>query len=358
MLSTTHDDLTTSRIYDDDDENNTSDESLVTSAVANAEMAAECPSEASTNDSLCSEYQTGGDGNHSTISTQDSAKQLCRMFCHPSRVLLEKNTLTFVLIPAMLIMVYQVFGTIMHSSDPSNTRMTIPLLRTLSIHVFHQYMRVLEEYPLLVQSITTGIIQFFGDYAAQRYERKQHTKNQGYDVRRGVSLLVDGFVLSGPLMHYCYEWMEEHWPTTSEGGLDEDEVGGLLERPLTTLFHVFVNDYFLDTTYIALSFVFTGVVEGYSSKEICRIIRKDFWGTVRASWLTSFGLIPVEIVCFGYLSLSFRVLAMNFVDLLWGAIISFYSHKSRRENDLSQDPPPQEVVEAKTKSDESRPVVK
>mmetsp|Transcript_33008 Transcript_33008/g.77955 ORF Transcript_33008/g.77955 Transcript_33008/m.77955 type:complete len:143 (+) Transcript_33008:544-972(+) len=118
--------------------------------------------------------------------------------------------------------------------------------------------------------------------------------------------------------------MEKAWPTSSDEG-------GLLERPLATLCHVFVNDYFIDTFYIAISFVFTGLAEGYDRTEITEIFRKDFWATIQASWLVSLGLFPVEIFCFGYLSLSLRVLAMNFVDLLWGSIVSFYSHRSRRE---------------------------
>ena len=115
--------------------------------------------------------------------------------------------------------------------------------------------------------------------------------------------------------------MEQIWPTSVDDGI---------AISLATLCHVFVNDYVIDSIYIGLSFVFTGIIEGYSLRQVVDILRNDYVATVRASWITSLGLIPVEILCFGYLSLSFRVLAMNFVDLLWGAIVSFYSHRSRR----------------------------
>lgn len=99
---------------------------------------------------------------------------------------------------------------------------------------------------------------------------------------------------------------------------------------MATLVHVLVNDYVIDSIYIALSFVFTGVVEGHVH-DLVHILHQDLWATIMASWCTSLVFIPVEFVCFGYLDVALRVLAMNVIDLLWGAIISFVSHRTRRE---------------------------
>ena len=249
-----------------------------------------------------------------------------------SQIKLGSGIFIFILIPALLLIAHHIFGegnlgilgdTIGFSSNNTSTLFVLALLNDASTW----YLMVLEERPVLTKALTTGIIQLFGDYAAQRYEQKQeidatktHDKT-GYDLRRGLSLFADGLLLSGPLLHYCFEWMEQIWPTSVDDGM---------AISLATLCHVFVNDYVIDSIYIGLSFIFTGIIEGYSLRQVVDILRKDYVATVRASWITSLGLIPVEILCFGYLSLSFRVLAMNFVDLLWGAIVSFYSHRSRR----------------------------
>ena len=297
------------------------------------------------------------DHDHNTIPKDNEGKQrqlflICRNYSSLRNILFEKNTVTLVLIPTTL--AYAFFGKF---SSPSSleAEMAITSFFSKLIHdLSRRYMQALEEYPVFTKSMTTGIIQFFGDYAAQCYEHQRlqkqknnkkesgihHSKhnndndnnnknNNGYDLRRGLSLFADGLFLSGPLLHYCFEYMEEVWPTSEAE--DQQVTGTLLARPLATLCHVFVNDYIIDSIYIALSFVFTGIVEGYAWKEVGEILRKDFVATVKASWLTSLALIPVEILCFGYLSLTFRVLAMNFVDLFWGAIVSFYSHRSRRE---------------------------
>lgn len=342
---------------DDDDENDT-----FSSAAASSETT-EGTSSTATNGSNCCEFRNYGDNDdmddtddHCTTSKHSKGKEqqqhrlamlVSRIVSPSSGVLFEKNDFTFVLIPAALVVACAFFGTgspspSIDTSGPLGITAISSSLLALASHISQRYMTALEEYPVLTKSLTTGIIQFFGDYAAQWYEQQQQQENgvkaktiihsgKGYDLRRGLSLFADGLFLSGPLLHYCFEWMEDAWPTTSEGGDNNDGIVGL-SRPMATLCHVFVNDYIIDSVYIGLSFVFTGVVEGYSLGEVAEIFRKDYRATVRASWLTSLGLIPVEIMCFGYLSLSFRVLAMNFVDLLWGAIVSFYSHRSRREN--------------------------
>ena len=332
----------------DDDENDT-----FSSAAASSETT-EATSSTATNESSCCEFRNYGDDgddgiddadDHCTTYTDSKRKEqqhilsiISRVFSPSNGVLFEINAVTFVLIPTALVTACAFFRTVSHSSSidtPGSLGITAiaSSMLALASHISQRYMTSLEEYPVLTKSLTTGIIQFFGDYAAQRYEQQQENEKKktihsgkDYDLRRGLSLFADGLLLSGPLLHYCFEWMEDAWPT-SDGG--EDRVG--LARPLATLCHVFVNDYIIDSVYITLSFVFTGVVEGYSLGAVAEIFRKDYGATVRASWLTSLGLIPVEILCFGYLSLSFRVLAMNFVDLLWGAIVSFYSHRSRRE---------------------------
>jgi len=292
----------------------------------------------------CSSYEFGSDSDDdtdyasddnrtSTTTSKDNLdKGRKRRLSMLSRMpYAENNIVAVVLIPAALVAAYTLFG-----ADTKQESLDIwanfSSVSALVSHLSRQYMAALEEYPILTKALTTAVIQIFGDWAAQRYERKQNQgitttihSDKGYDLRRGLSIFADGLFLSGPYMHYCYGWMEDIWPT-------EGVEGGFIARPLATLCHVFVNDYIFDSISIALSLAFTGVVEGYSIRDVAGIFRQDYAATVKASWLTSIGLIPVEILCFGYLSLSFRVLCMNFVDLLWGAIVSFYSHRSRREN--------------------------
>lgn len=197
------------------------------------------------------------------------------------------------------------------------------------------YILCLEESPVMTKSITTAIIQIAGDYCAQFVEEYRIRSSNGrsssswqsviasnYDARRGLSMAADGFFLSGPLLHYAFEFMEHVVPTdTSSDG----------HASLAALLHVLLNDYVVDSVYLALSFVFVTAAEGHTG-DMVQIFQKDFFNTLKASWGTSIALIPVEFLSFLYLPLSFRVLAMNFLDIIWGAIISFVAHRSRRKN--------------------------
>jgi hypothetical protein len=128
--------------------------------------------------------------------------------------------------------------------------------------------------------------------------------------------------LSGPLLHYAFEFMETVFPT-SEG-----------HASIAALLHVFLNDYLIDTLYLAVSFVFVAIAEGHA-KDLVKLLKTDFVPTVKAGWSTSIALTPVEFICFRYLSVNFRVLFMNFVDIFWGAIVSFIAHRSRRKTNAT-----------------------
>ncbi len=306
----------------DNDENDT------LGSEATSAQAIEGASSTGTNESSSCEFRNDADDDTNLIKGdgQEQKQHKPPISSNGSHILFQKNIYLFALIPVALIVACNFFE-VSKPTSVGNVEIRTFSLLAMTGNISSWYMMVLEKYPVLTKALTTGVIQFFGDYAAQQYEQQHEKKGKqkdvAYDLRRGLSLFADGLLLSGPLLHYCFEWMEDIWPTGGDVGT---------AKPLATLCHVFVNDYIIDSVYIGLSFVFTGIVEGYSLRQVAEIFRNDYGATVRASWLTSLGLIPVEILCFGYLSLSFRVLAMNFVDLLWGAIVSFYSHRSRREN--------------------------
>mmetsp|Transcript_27607 Transcript_27607/g.66362 ORF Transcript_27607/g.66362 Transcript_27607/m.66362 type:complete len:326 (+) Transcript_27607:226-1203(+) len=271
--------------------------------------------------------------------------------------------------------------------------------------IIEWYLKQLNDHPLLTKSLTTGVVQFSGDGLAQYYEyyekqqqtdgdegqlSEQHPKkfdkecypeqrsNGGrrfyrsffydyYTFRRGLALFIDGLVLSGPLLHYCFDFMER-WIPTSTGEISDDGTSSLSpssswseasDEIIATCLQVLINDIIIDSIYIILSFAFTSILEGdYKSNDIRRTMTmtskssetttvtkqlktttknlwtsllQDIFPSIKASWFTSLGLIPVEFVCFRCLHVSLRVLAMNFIDLVWGAIISFVSHRSKKQ---------------------------
>ena len=149
----------------------------------------------------------------------------------------------------------------------------------------------------------------------------------GYDPRRGLSLAADGMFLSGPLLHFAFEFMEHVLPS--------QETNSKSWISTATILHVLANDFLVDTIYLFLSFIFVALAEGLA-KDLPNLIRKDFPTTLQASWGTSAVFMPVEYLCFSRLPLSLRVLSMNLIDVVWGSIISYVTHRSRRPLETNQ----------------------
>merc|ERR1712226_1099152 len=95
------------------------------------------------------------------------------------------------------------------------------------------------------------------------------------------------------------------------------------------MMHVLADTLILDSVFVATTIWVTGLLEGYSIRQLVPQFRKDYVPALKAGCATSIVVMPVELPCFRYLPLSFRVLAVNFIDIFWDAIISHMAHKSR-----------------------------
>ncbi|KAG7371958.1 Mpv17 / PMP22 family protein [Nitzschia inconspicua] len=199
------------------------------------------------------------------------------------------------------------------------------------------YMVVLHQFPLVTKSITAAAIGVMGDTAAQFLEERIRVKKEGrntktiepihrrYDQRRGLAVLGDSLLISGPLLHIFYELLESAIPVAGP------------YASLAAMAHVLIDNFVLDALFVAVMFVSTGIAEGYSFKQIIPQMKKDYVNTMKAGWATSIMLMPLLFVCFRFLPLSFRVLGMNIIDIFWEGIISYMVHRRRGSTTESQE---------------------
>jgi hypothetical protein len=220
------------------------------------------------------------------------------------------------------------------------------------------YMTQLALYPVLTKSATAALIGYIGDYMAQWLEYKLEQNHQKgvigggscdgtqhhhkislnssnsrvsarsnlsihgtYDLRRGLSIMTDGLLISGPLMHFGYAFFEHLVPVSTS--------------PLAAMLHVIADSILLDSIFVATTFLVTGLFEGYRWQHLSSHLRSDYSSTLKASWGTSLALMPLEFVCFRYLPVSLRVLAVNFIDVVWDAVISFMVHRKRKSRQVT-----------------------
>mmetsp|Transcript_7601 Transcript_7601/g.11610 ORF Transcript_7601/g.11610 Transcript_7601/m.11610 type:complete len:352 (+) Transcript_7601:142-1197(+) len=193
------------------------------------------------------------------------------------------------------------------------------------------YVKILSKFPLITKSLTTATIGFFGDGIAQWLAEQKRAKLEGstfsfknYDRRRGLSIVANGALITGPLLHLMYAGLEELLPVSC---------GNPLSASIAALSQVLIDDILVDAIFVAIAFITTGFGEGYSPSQIIKQMKANFYSTVKAGWTTSFILMPLEFVCFRFLPVSFRVLGMNFIDLIWDGTVSFMVHRHRKKED-------------------------
>lgn len=205
------------------------------------------------------------------------------------------------------------------------------------------YLTQLNTFPLITKSITSGLIGVVGDFFAQwveyRLGRRRTTtaaaaatlNNNGnhfsihgmYDARRGMAILVDGMFVSGPMMHWGYDFLEKIIPISSGAA------------SLAAMIHVVADSLVLDSIFVGTAMVGTGLLEGYKfRKDVIPQLKRDYAATLKAGWTTSATLIPLQFVCFRFLPVTLRTVAMNLTDVIWNGIISFMAHRSRHKGEI------------------------
>ena len=148
-----------------------------------------------------------------------------------------------------------------------------------------------------------------------------------YDTRRGISTLMDGLFISGPLMHVGYDLFESILPIHGSGGSNSNssDTSGWIAAML----HVIADSVLLDSFFVASKFFTTGLMEGITVHNLVQQFYSTYIPSLQASWITSILLCPIQLSCFCYLPLRFRVLSVNIIDVVWDAVLSFMTHRSR-----------------------------
>jgi hypothetical protein len=228
---------------------------------------------------------------------------------------------------------------------PGLSRLALPYLLLLgSIHLdvvglafncVHSsvvwYFAQLHARPIVTNILTAGVLAMIGDYVAQNVQRyltgsTRSSSNiaalqsrASYNKRRGLSSLMDGLFISGPLMYFSYQLFERILPVS----------GGGSASALAAVLHVAADSIFLDSFFIATTIVVTGRFEGYSTRQLKHQLKTDYFSTLLASWVTSLALSPMAFLCFRYLPVSFRALSVHLLDFVWDTVISFMAHRNR-----------------------------
>lgn len=221
-------------------------------------------------------------------------------------------------------------------------------------HFWAVYSSQLESNPIRTKSVTTGVLAVVGDLLAQGIELSFDNDGEDsetlLDGRRVFAMGIEGMCFSGPSMHYAYELYDYLFPIIRcdpcecsehihEGVQIEanDDITQEVSESNTewknAIIHVAFDQIVMAMWYVACLMIVTNIIEGHSD-ELIEELQSDYFRNLCASWLAALLFFaPVEIFAFGKLEKSYRVLAVNVIDILWVTVMSIVTHLNRSQSE-------------------------
>lgn len=220
-------------------------------------------------------------------------------------------------------------GTNIKENDPKKQK-------NISSKAISLYLDLLQSSALLTKCLTSGFIGGIGDICAQMFENKiSRNRLFAIDRLRVFGIAFECVAISGPLMHYAYDFLESIVPIHELESDDTQSVNKSHKNHSKTpihmwaaaIFHVVSDTFFLGPVYVLSIMVSSSFFEGRIGT-IKKDLAMNFLPTLKVSIFSSIGFMPMQVTAFRILPTQFRLLYMNIQDIIWNAVVSFMAHKS------------------------------
>lgn len=221
-----------------------------------------------------------------------------------------------------------------------------------AVEAWDAYNTALEANPLLVKSVTAGIILGAADLAGQAFEKQQQQEannefiSSEIDWARVSRFAIFGLVLQAPWNHFYYLLLDNQIPPT--------------EQPFspTNTIKICIDQFVQAPIFTVLIFVFLGLLEGKQTDDIQRQLKNDYKDTIIANCKPRFCVrrqtkavtclfnivspffspssigklwIPATVINIGFVPPILRVLYLNGVFFVWCIYLSLVLNKAEEE---------------------------
>jgi hypothetical protein len=160
----------------------------------------------------------------------------------------------------------------LHSSSSSSSSSS-SLLRLSPIEIWDEYNMALNTDPLLVKSITAGVLLGAADLTGQLFENSTNEKsNKEIDIIRTIRFAIFGLVLQAPWNHYYYLVLDGQIPPTPDEPFS-----------MTNIIKVCIDQFIQAPIFTVLIFVFLGLCEGKALSSIKQQLDTDYKETIIAN---------------------------------------------------------------------------
>lgn len=189
------------------------------------------------------------------------------------------------------------------------------------------YLSALEADPLLVKSVTAGVILGAADLSGQAIQQALAAKDaegadvasatsasgKGVDFARFARFAFFGFILQAPWNHFYYQLLDGALPPTAD------------PFTATTGIKVVIDQFVQAPIFTILIFGFLGLLEGKTTDEIKKQLDEDYVDTMLANWKL---WVPATAVNIAFCPPILRVLFLNVVFFFWSIFLSLKLNKN------------------------------
>ena len=183
------------------------------------------------------------------------------------------------------------------------------------------YNDALEAQPLLVKSLTAGVLLGAADLAGQAVQQvtasaaaddDEETKSASIDFARTARFAFFGLVLQAPWNHAYYLLLDGAIPPTED------------PWTTTTAIKTVIDQFVQAPIFTVLIFAFLGILEGKNAEQIKSQLEDDYADTMVANWKL---WVPATVINLAFVPPILRVLYLNVVFFFWSIFLSLKLNK-------------------------------
>ncbi|XP_029191719.2 peroxisomal membrane protein 2-like isoform X1 [Acropora millepora] len=139
--------------------------------------------------------------------------------------------------------------------------------KSLLVKLATKYNHYLRTNPVLTKSITSAVTAGLGNIVSQKIQKRG--KNLPLEYRPVIAFSAYGFFLSGPLIHYFYEFLDKFIPKTASYSKAKRL---LIDRGV------------MSPALLLVFFYVVAILEGKSHEGAIRKIGQHYWTALKMSW--------------------------------------------------------------------------
>ncbi|KAG5667879.1 hypothetical protein PVAND_015845 [Polypedilum vanderplanki] len=176
--------------------------------------------------------------------------------------------------------------------------------------VVKQHDDLFGKYLLLTNTVSSGLLMYFGEYCAQKIENHKNKTEKEIDKEKMKQLAVVG-LSQGPLHHYTYLWMERLLPGNAASTVGKKILSDQFIVSPVFIVHYFYTAYFL---------------EGKKISQTNELLKEKFFKIYIADWLV---WPATQFINFYFVPLKYRVLYINMITMFYNVFLCYVKNEKK-----------------------------